>query len=499
TLYTTDYLEYYLTLVGWLINNGIWDTLADTGLFALPFLAIVGQEWLRARGEGADEGNKGVLSALRIENRIFVAIFVILFAALPMKSIDLSTLQFDDSRSKQCQISVPKPGETGWGSSFTTLNGQSAKVPIWWAMIHALSKAINGAAVASIPCGVDLRQMRMDVNATRINDPVLTQEVADFTHDCYGPSRAKMFMDRPKLGLDELNDVSWIGSSYLVNTSGYYDAFHSSTPRTAFPYNETRDAGLARVDSGGGYPTCKEWWTTGSTGLRAKLLAQVEPTLLVKMGKWASFLNQDEVNDSVIRDVVSPRQQRMTQGAAYTDYGGQIGVNGYNQAARIAAGAGLTVGSLAYFPAMDVVRQALPMVMAFLKMALVICIPLILVFSTYSLKAVMTVTFVQFALFFIDFWFQLARWIDSTVIDALYGPNAPHQNFNPVMGLNNTESDMLLNFVMGAMFIVLPTFWLATLSWAGVQVGNIAASFGQATGDAKAAGSEGVNLAKKAI
>ena len=62
TLYTTDYLEYYLTLVAWIINNGIWNVLVASGIFALPFLAIVVQEWLKARAEGADEGNKGVLS-----------------------------------------------------------------------------------------------------------------------------------------------------------------------------------------------------------------------------------------------------------------------------------------------------------------------------------------------------------------------------------------------------------------------------------------------------
>ncbi len=66
TLYTTDYLEYYLTLVGWIINNGIWSVLVASGVFAIPFLAIVVQEWLKARGEGADEGNKGgPRSALR--------------------------------------------------------------------------------------------------------------------------------------------------------------------------------------------------------------------------------------------------------------------------------------------------------------------------------------------------------------------------------------------------------------------------------------------------
>src|SRR3546814_18391057 len=76
TLYTTDYLEYYLTLVAWVVNNGIWSILVASGVFALPFVAIVIQEWLKARSEGADEGNQGVLSSMRIENRVWVAIVV---------------------------------------------------------------------------------------------------------------------------------------------------------------------------------------------------------------------------------------------------------------------------------------------------------------------------------------------------------------------------------------------------------------------------------------
>ena len=52
TLYTTDYLEYYLTLVSWVVHNGIWSVLVASGMFAVPFLAIVIQEWLKARAEG---------------------------------------------------------------------------------------------------------------------------------------------------------------------------------------------------------------------------------------------------------------------------------------------------------------------------------------------------------------------------------------------------------------------------------------------------------------
>lgn len=499
TLYTTDYLEYYLTLVAWIVNNGIWNVLVASGIFALPFLAIVLQEWLRARAEGADEGNKGVLSSIRIENRVWVAIVVIMFAGIPFIPVNLSTIQFDQTRSTQCQVNTPTPQDTGWSTSFTTLNNQSAQVPVWWFFMHAISKAITGAAVAAIPCGTDLRQIRMDIDNTRINDPVLAQEVADFTHDCYGPSRAKLFTNRPTLSEQQTDDVNWIGSNYFMNTVGYYNTYHSSTPRTAWPYDATRDAGLAQVPNGGGYPTCTQWWSDGDNGLHARLLAQVSPDLLSRLGKWAGFLSQSQVDDAVIRDIVAPSQQTMNQGQVYTDYGGQVDETFFNGVNRLTSNVGLSVGSVGFFPGMDVVRQALPMVLSFLKAALVICIPLVLLIGTYDLKNVVTISCVEFALFFVDFWFQLARWIDSTILDALYGSGSPHQTFNPFMGLNNGFGDMLLNFVMAAMFVILPTFWVAALSWVGVRAGTVIQGLSSGTKEAQAAGSKGPGIATKAF
>lgn len=494
TLYTSDYLEYYLTLVGWLVSNGIWNVLVASGVFALPFVAIIIQEWLRARDEGADEGNKGVLSSVRIENRMWVAVAVILFAGVPFVDINLASIAYDDSRSRQCQVRVAQPEETNWSQSFTALNNQSARVPLWWFLMHAISRGIASTAVASVPCGTDLRQMRMEIDNTRINDPVLAQEVADFTHDCYGPARARLFMSRPQLSDKLMNDVTWIGSRYFVDTAGYYDSYRSATPRTAWPYNSTRDAGLAQTNNGGGYPTCRQWWTDSSIGLKARLVAQVEPDLVSRFGRWLHILSPDEVSDEIVRTIASPRQQTMNTGKVYTDYGGRIGGSLGNTASRAAGDVGLAVGSLAYFPSMDVMRQALPLVLSFLKMALVICLPLILVAGAYELKAVVTISCVEFALFFVDFWFQLARWIDSTILDALYGANSPHSNWNPLMGLNNAFGDMLLNFVMAMMFIVLPGFWVAALGWVGVRTGNFVQMLTQGSGGAAQAGSKGTDV-----
>lgn len=500
TLYTNDYLEYYLTLIGWVVHNGIWNTLVTTSLITLPFLAIVIQEWLRARGEGADEGNKGILSAARIENRIWVAIFVLIFAGIPMVDVSMDTIKFDMTRSRQCQVLVAQPTDTGWSQSFTSMNNQSARVPLWWFFIHAVSKAVTGAAVAAIPCGTDLRQMRMDIDNARIADPLLSQELADFSNDCYGPARAKLFMNRPTLNEAQMYDVTWIGSRQFLSMPGYYDTYHSHTPRIDWPYNATRDAGLAQVPSGGGYPTCQQWWNDSGKGLRARLLKQVSPDLLTRVSKWASFISREQADDAVIRALAVPHKQNINSGNVYTDYGGQIGKTPTNWVGRATSDIGLTVGSLGFFPAMDVMRQALPMALSFLKAALTICIPLVLLFSAFDLRTVVTLSVVQFSLYFVDFWYQLARWIDSTILDALYGwgfgVDRPHTNFNLFLGLDNAFGDMLVNFVAATMFLVLPAFWVMALGWAGLRAGNIVGGLMAATSEAKSAGGKAGKLAE---
>ncbi|MDH4846059.1 conjugal transfer protein TraG, partial [Pseudomonas sp. BN505] len=210
---TNSYLEYYLSLLAWIINNGIWNTLADTGLFAAPFGAIILQEWLSARQQGADEGNKGLLSIPRVENRLWMSYVVILFGCMPFFPLNLSSVTFDGAASQRCGVSMAKPADTAWGTTFNTIGEKSANVPVWWYLVHAMSKGITAAATASIPCAPDIRAMRMEIDSSRINDQVLLQEVADFTRDCYGFSRSRLFTNRPELDESQSYDASWIGST----------------------------------------------------------------------------------------------------------------------------------------------------------------------------------------------------------------------------------------------------------------------------------------------
>ncbi|ECO8339390.1 conjugal transfer protein TraG, partial [Salmonella enterica] len=158
-------------------------------------------------------------------------------------------------------------------------------------------------------------------------------------------------------------------------------------------------------------------------------------------------------------------------GRVYTGFGGNTDPTIMNDLTSLSATAGQSLASLAAFPAFDSVRQSLPMVQAILLMALVICIPLVTVFSAYNLQVVMTLTFAQFALFFLTFWWELARWLDGTLIDMLYSSDT-HSAWN-LVGLQNTQDDILLSFVTGGMFLVLPAFWMGALGWAGIRLGGV--------------------------
>ena len=158
-----SFLEYFLVLFGWVMNNALWSILTSTGLFALPLVFKIVGVWLKVREEGADEGNKGLLALPRIEHVIYMSYCVMLFCCIPLLPVDISAIKFDTSRAKQCGVSVPAPQNSGYKGLVNDFDGQTAQVPLWWYMLHMMSKGTTQAMVSSIPCGTQLRQMRFDV------------------------------------------------------------------------------------------------------------------------------------------------------------------------------------------------------------------------------------------------------------------------------------------------------------------------------------------------
>ncbi|MEA3785699.1 MULTISPECIES: hypothetical protein [Enterobacter] len=104
---THSYLEYVLTILGWLINIGIWDTITATGLFTLPLLFRLFTLWLKAHEQSSNKSNAGALTLTWMVNMIYVALLVIIFTCIPLLNIDITTMKYDILRLKQCNFSVP--------------------------------------------------------------------------------------------------------------------------------------------------------------------------------------------------------------------------------------------------------------------------------------------------------------------------------------------------------------------------------------------------------
>ncbi|WP_431022199.1 TraG-N domain-containing protein [Erwinia rhapontici] len=473
-----SFLEYFLVLFGWMLNNALWNILLSTGLFALPLVFKVLGIWLKVREEGADEGNKGVLALPRVEHAIYVAFCVMIFCCVPLLPVDISTMKFDASRAKQCGISVPTPQNSGYKGLVNDFDGKTAEVPVWWYLLHVVSKGITQAMIASIPCGDQLRQLRFDIQNTKIRDPIVLQEIQDFADQCYSRSYFKLKNSNSQLSDDTINAVGWIGSSYFLNTSGYYDYYTSGTPRSQWPYDNARDSGYPDVGKGG-YPTCKQWWSDGTNGLKARVLANIDaPTRMALLRKFSPA----EWEEMALRWLVSPRNVGLSGGSGETYAVGSSditsGVTG--NVTRLVSSIGLGLKQAEALPGFDALKQALPMIQALLEMMIITVIPILMMFSAYEPKTVVTISFALFALMFITFWWELAGWLDDRLITILYtsmseqgisSSSIPFAEF-----ASSTSDGWIMNLVLGSMYVVFPMFWVGMLGWVGVQLGSALSS-----------------------
>ncbi|MFU2090129.1 conjugal transfer protein TraG N-terminal domain-containing protein [Avibacterium avium] len=493
TFNVDSYLEYFLTLLGWIINNGLFGLLASTGLFIAPLIGVLIKTWLEVKKQGADEGNKGELLIDWLGIQFFPAMLVIVITLAPMLPISLNNMAYDTNRSKQCGYKVPlAPERTGYGEMVSEFADKQAKVPLLWGLMHAVNKGILHGAVSTIPCKPDLRQIRFEVQHEKINNPALLTEVRQFVQQCYLPARRKVLDSQVAMNAAQAREVSWLGGKILVNNSELYPRYRAMQPMQRWAYDPNRDQGLPNTGEGG-FPHCDEWWADSGIGLKDMLLSDMRQNLSVKLGELFTDANiQDE---ALLRTLLRPENINISRGKAYEGYGGSLDSTLTHNVSAVVSALGITAGSLAAYPGFDAMRNALPMIQALLIMAVIILTPIVIIFSGYSLKAIVTLMFVQFALVTVSFWWELARWLDSFLISILY--NSPgHQSEISWAFLQNSRDDVIMSFVLGVMFLLLPGVWVTAMSWAGVNIGHLANNFALGTRQVQESGSSGTNIIK---
>lgn len=493
-----SHLEYSMVLLGWFISGKIWAVLVDSGAVALPFFFMIIDNFVETRRQGTDEGNKGVLAQNNLEVDLAQAMILIVVSLVPLHDVNLKVIyppNADNLHAAQCSMSdqgTPSGDESAWTSTFSSVNGMSAQVPFWWEIWHMMSAMITYPAIAAIPCEVNLRQVKYELNQEYISGG-LAAELADFARDCYAVSKSRLTnlkrSDYYQFSEAQLRDVDWIGSNYFLTTPGYYDTHHASLPNPHFPYDAARDVALPNTGNGG-YPTCKQWWSDGTVGLATRAKAELTSDLLKQL--YAIGATDEDLLRTLVSSSEMDRPGRVYRNYGYSDSTGQ-GVK------TSTAGLGMFVAQGAIFPAMYLVQVALPMVQGMLLLALIIAVPLIMTMGSFSFPTLMSLSFAYFSLFFMTFWWELARFIDNKWLTILYGgPGSGVTLTSPSTFLSNSYDDAVSNFVTVSMFLILPAFFTSAMVWAGYRVGVISDSLGTGAERAGKAGGSGGDAMKKA-
>jgi len=519
-----SYLELFTTLYGWEFSSIIMSVLASTGILYLPFLVILIEVWLEAHQRGQSEDTAPWMIRT-MEVKLGCAIFVL---AMCVSTTSVTSLTSAHLMYTPTATAVdPSPTTvTGANSNTTYANPEAfgaslpggAEVPPWWFTVMALSSGINGAVKAGVNGGIqDFRQIQDIAQIASIQDPRLRSGIQRFYSECFVPARSlylKQGTPSSTVTADLTQygqaDVDWIGSHAFQDDPMYYQTLRTSDVVAGFPYDPGRDV---EVDPNGalpslGMPTCVQWWQgQNGPGLRDAMVNAVGGQNGLYTAVQRVFMNMsvDDIKDKLARTAltkslpsyISPENiigdDRSTLDKVIHAASDDLGV--------IGAGYEAFKASATMMPLITLITMAQPMVL----MAMYMFLPLIMVFSRYSLSTMMVG---GLAIFTVKFWsvmWFIARFMDDHLIAAMY----PGANGNVLLeaittGLDGSYKRMILNILLMMMYVGLPLLWSGMMAWVGVNVRmgveGILKSASETAGRAGEAGADAaINAAKKAM
>ena len=508
-----SYLELFTTMYGWAFANIMGEILTGTGLAALPFGLIVFNAWREAKEQGM--GHEGILSVLEsVQTQLITAAFVMCmcFATTPFTSLSSIHLSFTPDKSEDETPPQTVSLKSGTGSGYDgamadaitgsfSKSGNLSHVPPWWFTAMTISSGVNSAFRAGMDSSErDLRMVAELARIATIDDPVLLRELQRFYSECFIPARSKYLnMDRTRLTAEGqailasstygATDVDWVGSQLFRIEPTFYADMRSYNPVPGWAIDFARDVEYIQtpapvgdphygyVNPDWGRPTCKQWWETDKLGIREKLINHSSSwrRLLQKAQNVVTFSSADESKDSIARLAFEKANPAFVSPDKILgdDYG--FGKNTWRTATGAASTWGVANQALDSSLSMIPLLNTLPMVQALVLMAIYMFLPLVTFVSGYDIK-MMAYGFL--AIFTVKFWtvmWFVARWLDAKLIDSMYpglSGSALIQEitFSFSDGQPQAYKRMILNTLLGLMFIGLPSIWTMMMTWAGYRI-----------------------------
>ncbi len=506
SLSVTGYLALYTTLIGWQQYGNLWNLMVGTGLVFIRFIGIVANSFLEPF-ESQEPKSAAVIALRRLMIRIVGALLVIEFCCVPAVSLDPKVLHYEPACVTNVQVATPGNTGTTYDNQFNVPTG--VKVPVIWYLVMAVSNGFTHAATEGLTCSpIDYQTLQDQLDLSQIESAALKKETIAFYNECYIPAYSQYMSgnmtEEQAAGITQYqkqygkNDLGWIGSQAFLNTPGFYDNLSAQEPVTGFLFNPTRDQyeGQVANHSKWGDPVCRAWWNDPQNGLHAQLEKALPPSFLTEV----IHLGQIDAADSGIRQLI---QHSFDPGMS--DFGdiprGYESLNDINNsqwAVSLAGTLGITSHQFTYYPKLYLLINALPVIQALLLLSIYALLALMIPFSSYKLHFIITGSAIIFAITFWSFLWHLVLYIDNQLIAALYPTsNNAIPNLRDILQGGSGLNARLVHFIVGTMYLALPSLFLLLCSWAGLKISNnIANIVGQMQLPASDAGKEGGSYAK---
>lgn len=518
-----SYLELYTTLYGWFFNSIIWAVFSATGLIYLPFLVTIVQVW-REGHEMDDDAQGAAWMIRRMEVEIMSAIIVFALCLVPSSITSLSSLKLYyappatalDPSPTNATVSSPDSSYGNPDVFGATLPGIAA-VPPWWYTVMGITSGINAATRAGIQGGIrDFRQLEDLARIATVEDPQVRSSIQRFYSECFVPARSRFLTaGKPstsaatQIALFGDADTDWIGSHAFREDPMLYGDLYARSDVPGFAFNPSRDADVntAAGSPALGRPSCKEWWEAPSDGLRDQLSASigVYNGLGSKIKSLMPGITEEQHKDWIARLAYQKTAPTYVDSESMTTgIGSEQGFWGrvVRMPANLAGAAGTGWQAFQASASMKPLIYFLTIAQPLILMAIYIFIPVILIFSRYSLS----VMFIgAIAIFSVKFWtvmWYIARWMDDNLIASMY-PGASGMAILEFLADNgtteNTYKRLVLNMALMLMFIGLPILFSGMMAWIGINVGQgVQRMLGDAVNSGRDAGRQGTDMAVQA-
>ncbi len=504
SLAMSNYLEIFTTYFGWFMNNRILAILMAIGVYMLPFIFMLIREMAKAWWKfGFVEG--GRLSSMPVGYYTLTMALVYLVAFEPSYQIKTNAMHF----TPMCSDKTVTGDNTG--TTYDVVFGEnmtaSVYVPIWWGVVAKLADGINAATIASIPCEApDMRFIQYKLSNTTITDPDLRREVQQFKQDCH--DEALYLRRRYGISAGDLtaSDLQWLANDLFMTHPKLYPAILAEHPVRGFPIVPSRDAQFDSARTGlEPHPSCRDWWLgppgQPKLGLRKRLIDNIQGDSLfasvnAKLGKLAGTIGADSFKDFALKQVIMNEKSTL-EGFRYTgDLADQSQSMVSQAVAEIMSIFGLGLENFKKLPVIYLIKQMAPMAQAFLLGFFYTLLPFILIIGMYDIATLLTLTAVFFGIkFFTSIWAILVYFDNNltlSVSEALLGTGSMVGD-GPAY-----TTGMLLNLMIGTMYLLVPMMWLTLLGYAGVSIHGSLSSFMKGfESDAIASGQSAMMVGRK--